>query len=895
MSFDTESSLAIEADAAQHAEPQPQLQSHSITLMNLAITDYCETLTSEPPPELTNDTPVHLEVAEVLEPEPEADAQILEALRSPKDRLFVLKLGESMESLIQDRYIRNRAELTPASTYHKLLVHRCAAYYKLTPETESGSKGIAIVVTSESRIPSRRVADLVPPDDAPLPTFKIMRRTPQHRTRSKTSSQTGSGNDDSLPGTGDVSDGDPSEAGSSRGSRKKPLTMSERQAQYEEARSRIFKDLEDKEKAKAQDMSASSSTLSLLSVGSSSGGAGGGGTSSVGESLDDTGSADREWISTANKDKKDGTRRTSSAASASSRSLRSTAPAFNAHNHSPGFIYPTLYEPTPAPSTSSSSSYESSPSSGSSSHTPYQPTMYPVYQYGAPAYLAPFPYAYYPYPPPPPQHPPESSVASNVESPASSPAEGYPPPVAFVNPYMWGTHPPPPPTHHQGPSPTHNPQQSGHPTQSHPDYGHPQYPPAPLHAYSYPGPVPGYMHQPLAPPGQSQSQPLLQSHQPQPHAQPQTHTQPQPPSQSQSHAYPPHPTRSQSMGLLHNGPRSNSHINGSSSQPQLYHPGSYEGGVAVGGSSSLPRNGGTPAQKRMPARTGWSFGPGVGGSGVSMAGEAIGPRMITTRRTSSGNGGTGIFTTSRTPGDETASTASSSTSSSSSRQTFTSTSSKHPLPARPDWAVGLKPQPTLHHSNSHHSSPRSHHGHLPSQSHAYHPRPPISTSLQSNDFPPLTLSPPNSEKRPALGGVWAGSSTTRSILGPSLGRLNNGNSINIPMNGHTNGNGLLLPTGHQQQNTRLDEHDRAFERPGPKAGGELFNPNAGSSGRTKSPTRKGQISQERVEKDKDKASARGEAIANAILVDRMVSLRIGQDGGEQSSLLTSRSGEGSAS
>lgn len=814
--------------------------------------------------------------------------------------------------------IRTRVELTPASTYHKLLVHRCAAYYKLIPETESGSKAITIIIASDSRMyvgidcyvsahdhplysPPRRVADLVPPDDSPLPAFKIMRRTQQHRTRSKTSSQTGSGNDDSAVGIGDLSDGDPSEAGSSRGSRKKPLTMSERQAQYEEARSRIFKDLEDKEKEKAQDMSASSSTLSLLSVGSSSGGGGGGRSSSVGESLDDPGSVDRDWVPAGPNDKNDVARRTSSATSGSSRSLRSTAPPFNGHGHSPGFIYPTLYEPTPntsAPSTS----YDSSPSPGSSSHASYQPTLYPVYQYGAPAYLAPFPYAYYPYPhPPPPHHAPASdSSATSNDSPTSSPADVYPPPVAFVNPYMWGAPAPPLPPHHQGhPPPVHNQSQPSLSPQGHTDFGHPQYPPAPMHAYPYPAPVPGYMQQ--VPPSMQSQQQQLQPPQPQP--------QPQPQSQAQSHQHPyPHPpNRSQSLGPLRDGHRVNvgmDHLNGSSSQPQLYHPSTYEGPAANGG-STLTRNGGggVAGPKRIPTRSVWSYGPGVGGSPMGMAGEAMGPRMTTARRTNGGNNVSGGFAGNRTPGDETASTAvsfdllewtsaqnlfsqSSSTSSSSSRQTFTSTSSKHPLPARPDWAVGLKPQPTLHHSSSHHSSPRSHHGHLPSQAHIHHQRPPINTSLQSNDFPPLTVSPPNAEKRPTLGGVWAGSSTTRSILGPSLGRLNNGPGVNI-MNGHGNANGLLPPGQQehqqQQQSTRLDEHDSAFERPGPKAGGELFNPNAtpttGGRVGAKSPTRKVQGSQEN--KDKEKASARGEAIANAILVDRVSALRIGQENGEQ--------------
>jgi hypothetical protein len=78
--------------------------------MSLAVTDYCETLAAESRLELDTDTDTanHVRVdtpPQLLEsePEPEADAQILEALRSAKDRLFVLKLGENMESLIQER------------------------------------------------------------------------------------------------------------------------------------------------------------------------------------------------------------------------------------------------------------------------------------------------------------------------------------------------------------------------------------------------------------------------------------------------------------------------------------------------------------------------------------------------------------------------------------------------------------------------------------------------------------------------------------------------------------------------------------------------------------------------------------------------------------------------
>ncbi|KAH7101485.1 hypothetical protein BKA62DRAFT_703111 [Auriculariales sp. MPI-PUGE-AT-0066] len=107
-------------------------------------------------------------------------------------------------------------------------------------------------------------------------------------------------------------------------------------------------------------------------------------------------------------------------------------------------------------------------------------------------------------------------------------------------------------------------------------------------------------------------------------------------------------------------------------------------------------------------------GNGNGGGGN---GNAMGPRMGSRRATSSSTSGS---TGARTPADETASVASSvaSSSSSSSRKTFTSTASStaHPLPARPDWAIGMKP-----------STPP--HGRT---------RPPKPPHLQSSDFPPLS-------------------------------------------------------------------------------------------------------------------------------------------------------------
>lgn len=437
--------------------------------------------------------------------------------------------------------------------------------------------------------PSRRMGNLVPADDAPQPTFKIMRRTTTQRSGSKPSSQSGSGNDESALGTGDVSDGGPSEGGSSsRGSKKKTLTMSERQAQYEEARSRIFKDLEEKDKK--ADMSASSSTLSLMSAGSSSGGGGGGGPSSIGESLDDTGSVDREW-SNANKEKRDGSHRASSVAS-SSRSFRSAGQPWNNQGNSPGFVPRTLYDPS-APSTPSSNS------STSSSYMPYQPAVYPMYSYPGGPYLPPYPhFAYYPYPPPPPQPMSDPNTPNNDNS--SSPVEGYNVAAAYP-PYVWSG-PPPAPM-----QPSEYPQQ------------HP-YPPH-MHAYTYPGPVPQFI-----PP----------VHHPPPHASPGQHqTQPQHP-QSPPMAF--MPNRPHSLDPNQEGWRQNfgqGQMNGMNPLAPMFHMGPNANNQRPSGQQ--PRNG-EHHQKRNQMRSGFS----ASASTPEIGGQRIGH----SRRTPSNGGNNGIETAS---------------------------------------------------------------------------------------------------------------------------------------------------------------------------------------------------------------------------------------------------------
>ncbi|KAJ8590109.1 hypothetical protein M405DRAFT_181021 [Rhizopogon salebrosus TDB-379] len=709
----------------------------------------------------------------------------------------------------------------PTTSYQRLLVHRCSAYYKLAPETDSITKTISVLPTVDSRIPARRIADLVPAQLSTHPAIKIMRRSNTDRCRSKPHSQAGSiaGDDQEL------SDVEPSESGSqggrsnATGSSKKHKTIAEREAAYNEARSRIFMDFEEREKDKEKDLSASSSTISLTSGSVTSAGE----TSSTGDiDIESVSSptTESEWSGPAVRDKRDSKR-----SNGSTRSLRSTAPVFNASGSSSSrgsrapspssFKYPTLYEPCPA-----APPYDNS-------HPPVQSSGYVnpyVYAYPQPPppsnYIPGYPY-YTPYPYPHAQaqmHAPDNSNAHGTMESYPSPQHAAHPGV-YV-PYAWS------PAQQQQPLPhppmQHMAQQTPTTSIAPPASQYSTYTP-PVTPYG-PYPMPGYFAQPPHIPHGQSSSPAVQNH---------------------GH-YP-----------------GNGYMNGPSGHDAMSSNRSYPGDVT----QSPPM--GSKTRGAPPARSAWSYGPGVGMGGFGMnnagsrpsGGEVVGPRLSSSVRRPSGNLNTSAG--GRAPaGDEASSTASSSTASSSSRRTYTSSSSQHPLPARPDWAVGLKPQPTLHSTH-----PR-HHDHSmnmsPARNNAQrgHQNPPA--PLHATDFPPLSSTSPAAEKRlPAVAGVWTNPSSNRSVLMPG-----NGTSHGNALTHHSNTQSIVTGT---QSNTRLeDSDDGVFERPPPKGNVELFNPKGAwkpGGAQCRSPPG-GSQDKDRVEK------LRGEAVAGAILADKMAMISV---------------------
>ncbi|KAI1793449.1 hypothetical protein LXA43DRAFT_1000793 [Ganoderma leucocontextum] len=747
------------------------------------------------------------------------DPQILEALKN-KDRIYVLKLGELMEALIIERGAR--IELSPVTSYQRLLVYRCSTYYKLAPEKDPvGKKTITVYCRSESRIPARRLCELVPAEESAQPAFQIMRRTDRNLRGRQYSHPSSTAGEDA-----DTSDVDASEAGSvggvssaaSTGARRYK-TMEEREAEYKEARSRIFMSFEDK-KEKEKDMSANSSTFSLVSgSGSTSGGRG----SSIGD-LDDSASSaptESEWSGPVTRDKWD-VRRGPGSTNSSVRSLRSSGASFNANGSgpssrnsratSPSFSYPSLHDPASGPPFEQGQYGNTQPPPppppGYVTHYPYPPYQPPP---SGQQYMTPYYYPPYNYPPPAAHSDPTTPGGPEVmyippHNPSQQPSYG--------SPYVWSNVSSP------GPQPLSPPHLQPQPQPQHPPQ--PGMPPAHLDGHS-----PGH---PMLPPIQPPPQYPQYAPGPAPYgySMPGYFQQPYQPSVPMGHPPPPMPGQIYHPGPIPDSMGPHVHAGNGIDGPNISRASSRNstGHNSVNGKRGGPR-----------ARGSWTYGPGVGTPGFNYnlsstpngmsANDAYGPRLSTNMRRQSGTSSSGSAGT-RTPADETSSTASSSTTSSSSRRTFTSTStsSKHPLPARPDWAVGLKPQHPRHHD--HHTNAASRtmsparmsggSAHLPPQQHQ------AQAVLQPNDFPPLSSGP--STRQPVVGGAWTNASMSRVMMPAPQGNTNAQGSALVHYPNSQTSSPQAPPAPAPAAIGRLDEQDPVFERPPPK-NAELFNPKAG--------------------------------------------------------------------
>ncbi|OIW28911.1 hypothetical protein CONLIGDRAFT_681848 [Coniochaeta ligniaria NRRL 30616] len=164
------------------------------------------------------------------------DEKLLEAIQSPKDRLFLLRLEEQVINFVQDSK-EPFMDLPPCNSFCRMLTHKLADYYHMTHSFEAVAGAVRIYRTPFCRVPPPLSAIIVnassssSPAPAVLPR-KIMRRGqdgefgPGSGGPSKTTSEAGS---DGKDKTGTVD---------------KKLTREEREEKYNKARERIFGSIE---------------------------------------------------------------------------------------------------------------------------------------------------------------------------------------------------------------------------------------------------------------------------------------------------------------------------------------------------------------------------------------------------------------------------------------------------------------------------------------------------------------------------------------------------------------------------------------------------------------------------------------------------------------------------
>ncbi|KAL3459906.1 hypothetical protein BJX64DRAFT_194346 [Aspergillus heterothallicus] len=201
----------------------------------------------------------------------EPDEKLIEAMKSPKDRLLILQLEEKVRNFIQNSKEQS-LELPPSNAFGRLLAHKLGDYYHLTHFVDNNVTSVRLHRTPFCRLPTplsmiHAAVNSTPPPSAPA--MKIMRRTDGERPSTEGSIAASS----SAPSKATSEAGDSGNEGERSGSAigttpakdRLSLTREEREAKYQEARERIFRDFSESKTPDVVDPSTDVSRSSSVS------------------------------------------------------------------------------------------------------------------------------------------------------------------------------------------------------------------------------------------------------------------------------------------------------------------------------------------------------------------------------------------------------------------------------------------------------------------------------------------------------------------------------------------------------------------------------------------------------------------------------------------------------
>ncbi|KAI5857147.1 hypothetical protein BZA05DRAFT_167292 [Tricharina praecox] len=174
----------------------------------------------------------------LCDPVDQPDPRLIDALENPRDRIFVIKLEKDIVAFIENKNCEI-FDMPPINSYHRLLAHKMAEYYRLTHVADSSGASVRMFRGEAARIPTtslsawpvaaQQIQKAV--SSGVIPAVKIMRRGGGSDTPPRGSSKTRKAGSDTS------SDNDNSVVTSNS-----KTTREEREAAYQQARARIFKD-----------------------------------------------------------------------------------------------------------------------------------------------------------------------------------------------------------------------------------------------------------------------------------------------------------------------------------------------------------------------------------------------------------------------------------------------------------------------------------------------------------------------------------------------------------------------------------------------------------------------------------------------------------------------------
>ncbi|CAI7599784.1 unnamed protein product [Penicillium bialowiezense] len=182
----------------------------------------------------------------------EPDEKLLEAMKSPKDRLLILQLEEKIRYFIKNCNEQS-LELPPSNAFGRLLAHKLGDYYHLTHFVDNNVTSVRLHRTPFCRLPTPLSAVHAASNTTPppvIPAMKIMRRNDGGQFDG---SMGGSSNPSKANSEAGDSGLDAERNGSSSGATpakdRAALTREEREAKYHQVRERIFRDFPDSAKS----------------------------------------------------------------------------------------------------------------------------------------------------------------------------------------------------------------------------------------------------------------------------------------------------------------------------------------------------------------------------------------------------------------------------------------------------------------------------------------------------------------------------------------------------------------------------------------------------------------------------------------------------------------------